>query len=79
MGMSDRDLEDYRDYIQLPEIHTVQKEYSRRWWRSLLREQWSVLLLALLILFSLLLGVAFAIQDGNAPGIVLPTPVPLFP
>ena len=67
--MSDRALQDYIQLHQLDlaEIHAAQKEYSRRWWRYLLRKQWPVLLTGLLILFSLLLWIAFAIQDEKAP------------
>ena|SRR5215831_19899210 len=83
--MSDRDLEDYIQLHQLDldpaEIHPAQKEYSRRWWRSLLREQWPVLLLGLLIVFSLLLWVASDIQDWIAPSPIYRSapPVPLVP
>ena len=81
--MSDRAREDYIQLHQLDsaEIHTAQKEYSRRWWRSLLREQWPVLLVGLLILLSLLLWVAFAIQDWKAPSSNYRSapPVPLVP
>ena len=74
--MSDRALEDYIQSHQLDsdEIYTAHKEYTRRWRRSLLRKQWPVLLVVLTILFSLLLWVAFAIQDRKASDIVLPFP-----
>ena len=81
--MSDCALEDYIQLHQLvaTEIHTAQKEYSRRWWRSLMREQWPVLLLGLLLLFSLLLWVTFAIQDRKAPSPLYRStpPIPLVP
>jgi hypothetical protein len=72
--VSDRALEEYIQSHQLVavEIDTAQKEYSRRWWRSLFRQHWPVLLFGLMILFSLLLWIAFAIQDRKASVIVLP-------
>ncbi len=72
--MSDRALQDYIQMHQLDsaEIHAAHKEYARRWWRSLLRKQWPVMLVVSMILFSLLLWVAFAIQDRKASDLVLP-------
>ncbi|HKR79276.1 MAG TPA: hypothetical protein VJR69_06205 [Nitrospira sp.] len=39
----------------LDQIQAAQKEYSRQCWRSLLRKEWPVLLIGLVLLFSLLL------------------------
>src|SRR5262245_46676413 len=66
--MPDRELEGY--IRSLPynsvQIRAAWKEYSRRWWRSLLHDQWLALLISLFILVSLLAEVTLLIQSRSS-------------